>query len=153
MLTSQLALRVAEWQGDRERRERVKEDETCVSCRYVPAEGSLIKRDIGSLHLPTRLSFCWSWDVEGFASSHLTKRKSCSWWSGPKTHTFLGKVCTHSCTCTVSAAYSSLSALQYITDDSSTPPTPLYCPEGWRKCYRTSPYLSRHAVWQPAREL
>lgn len=33
-------------------RECVRENETCLSCRYVPAELSLIKREIGSLHFP-----------------------------------------------------------------------------------------------------
>ena len=41
------SVQVTQWQG-----EGVKENETCLACGYIPAELSLIKREIGSLHFP-----------------------------------------------------------------------------------------------------
>lgn len=120
------------------------------------------------------ISFCWCQSVEGYTTSHLWKGNSvkqkvlvkwttnkcerrdphASVWadtftSSPRLHTYTLKSSTESNT------YSFLSPVQYITNDSSTPPTPLCYPEGWRNLpdwYRSSLHLSHHTIWQQASE-
>lgn len=151
----------------------MRENETCLSCRYVPAELSLIKREIGSLHFPPLSLILLILRRRGICHFSPLKKKQLAlvkWTKNRcvrrylKTHTLGRHIHTHTHTpqlkqlcahtralesSSVSDTYSSLSALQYITNDSSTPSTPLYYPEGWRNLpnwYRSSPYLSHHGI-------
>lgn len=143
-------------------RERKKENETCLSCRCVPAELSLIKREIGSLHFPplslillilTRRGIrhfsplkkkqlvLVKWTKNRCARRYQNTHISVGTWA--HTHALLLLLKRlHTCGLESSAesdTYSSLSALQYITNDSSTP---LYHPEGWRNLPNRYRYLS-----------
>lgn len=135
-----------------------------LSCWHVPTEPSLINREIGSLHVPPPSLILLILRCQGIRPFSPQKRKPAMWTKHRcvRTHQIKRKTFYSSHplkllrTCSSPAAYSFLSGLQYITNDSSNPSTPLYYPEGWRNLpnwYRSSPYLSHYGIWQPTREL